>query len=97
MNGYALIITILLFTQLQANAVVSWNCFEPQYENTRVSHKQYYGEDFIEPYRWGNPTNKPWKQWYQDKMEIQRKEIKEKWEHPVQFNANGLYNHSFWK
>lgn len=59
---------------IQAQAKLSLNGFEPQFGAARVTHKQYYGERFIEPYRWGNYFEKPVKQWYQDSVREQRKQ-----------------------
>ena len=71
-----LIVLVLVFLQIPSYAVLPLNCFEPQFGGARVTHKQYYGERFIEPYRWGNYEEKPVKQWYQDTMREQRKQIR---------------------
>ena len=71
-----LLLFFIITFPIQVHARMAWNCFEPQYPNTRVTHKQYYGERFIEPYRWGNPFEKPVKQWYRDGVEYNRRQNK---------------------
>lgn len=94
MKKISLILFILLSSVQQCHASMRWNCFEPQFESTRVTHKQYYGERMIEPYRWRNYEEKPVKEWYNDTMAIQRAEIKAKWKRSpiiIQSNLDNMY------
>lgn len=75
-----IIIFILILYPVQVHSRMAWNCFEPQFGAARVTHKQYYGERFIEPYRWGNYFEKPVSQWYQDSIREQRNELRKKYE-----------------
>ena len=90
-----LLIFVIFLYSIPAYSAVSWNGFEPTINGNGVSHKQYYGERLIEPYRWGNYEEKPIKQWYSDTMKVQRKRIKA--DYKTYYNWNDLNNHSFWK
>ena len=79
MKKIILLIFILSFP-VQVQSKLALNCFEPQFGAARVTHKQYYGERWIEPYRWGNPFEKPVKEWYQDSIREQRNELRKKYE-----------------
>lgn len=87
------IITISL--QTPAFATMSLNCFEPSVRGNRVTHKNYYGERWIEPYRWRNYEEKPVNQWYKDTMQSQRQRVNA--DYKTYYNWNELQNHSFWK
>ena len=69
-----LIVLVLIFSQIPAFATLPLNCFEPQFGGARVQHKRYYGERWIEPYRWGNYEEKSIKQWYRDGVEYNRRQ-----------------------
>lgn len=75
-----LIVLVLIFSQIPAFATLPLNCFEPQFGGARVQHKRYYGERWIEPYRWGNYFEKPFKDWYQKKINDQRNQIRKDYE-----------------
>ena len=69
-----ILLIFILSLPVQVQSKLALNCFEPQFGAARVTHKQYYGERFIEPYRWGNPFEKPVKQWYRDGVEYNRRQ-----------------------
>lgn len=80
---------------MPANAIMSLNCFEPTVRGNRVTHKPYYNERWIEPYRYNNYEEKTVKQWYADTMKQQRKRVNA--DYKTYYNFNALQNMSYWK
>ena len=76
-------------------SAMKWNCFEPSINGNKVTHKQYYNEAIIEPYRYNNYENKPVKQWYNETMQAQRKRINA--DYKTYYNMNSFQNYYYFK